>query len=66
MKEILIARVIEHPDRFPSLVQAEALLCRRNLCQGQAGAERKNKTYKEKQVRILLTPLHPLSHVMFD
>lgn len=48
VKEILIARVIEHPDRFPSLVRAEAPLCKGNLCQGQTGAERENKTYKKK------------------
>jgi len=48
VKEILIVRVIEHPDRFPSSVRAEVPLCKGNLCQGQAGAERENKTYKKR------------------
>lgn len=46
-ERFLIAGVIEHPNQFPSLVRAETRLCKRNLCQGQAGAERENKTYKE-------------------
>lgn len=41
-EEILIARVIEHTVRFPSLVRAEAPLCKGNLCQGQVGIEREN------------------------
>lgn len=47
VKEILIARVIEHPDRFPASVRAEASWCKGSHCQGQAGAERENKTYNE-------------------
>lgn len=41
-KEILIARVIEHTVRFPSLVRAEAPLCKGDLCEGQVGTEREN------------------------
>lgn len=51
-EEILIARVIEHTVRFPSLVRAEAPLCKGNLCQGQVGTERENLKKKKKQKKL--------------